>query len=212
MKRPLAILTALSLSLSCWSAETRLLECPVSLTNPDGQALDLERCDVRTAVHGPLALVEMEMTFRNPQPRQMEGRFLYLLPPGATVSRFAKEVDGKLMEGEVVEGYIPPEKGLQQFLRARHCLGVTNLEAALPRRRELLCRRPDGRLARRGRDPATRRRRSGRTPADRPVLPRGRRRRHAASGGGGGAVSRCRTVYTSELKDPTHLPVRIDGW
>ena len=77
--------------------------CPVSLTNPDGQALDLERYDLRVAVHGPLALVEMEMVFRNPLNKQMEGRFLYLLPPGATVSRFAKEVNGKLMEGEVVE-------------------------------------------------------------------------------------------------------------
>lgn len=80
-----------------------LAPCPVSLSNPDGQALGIERYNLRAAVHGPLALVEMEMVFRNPQDRQMEGRFLYLLPPGATVSRFAKEVDGKLMEGEVVE-------------------------------------------------------------------------------------------------------------
>jgi tetratricopeptide (TPR) repeat protein len=78
-------------------------ECPVSLTNPDGQALILEKYDLRVAVHGPLSLVEMEMTFRNPENRQMEGRFQYLLPPGATISRFAKEVNGKLMEGEVVE-------------------------------------------------------------------------------------------------------------
>jgi len=77
--------------------------CPVSLTNPDGQALNLEKYDLRVAVHGPLSLVEMEMTFRNPANRQMEGRFQYLLPPGATISRFAKEVNGKLMEGEVVE-------------------------------------------------------------------------------------------------------------
>ncbi|MCW8130276.1 MAG: hypothetical protein KIS92_08005, partial [Planctomycetota bacterium] len=83
--------------------ETKLAVCPVSLTNPDGQALALEKYDLRVAVHGPLALTEMEMVFRNPQNRQMEGRFLYLLPTGATVSRFAKEVDGKLMEGEVVE-------------------------------------------------------------------------------------------------------------
>ncbi|HYF48249.1 MAG TPA: VIT domain-containing protein, partial [Planctomycetota bacterium] len=76
---------------------------PVSLTNPDGQALVLEKYDLRVAVHGPLSLTEMEMVFRNPENRVMEGRFLYLLPLGATISRFAKEVDGKLMEGEVVE-------------------------------------------------------------------------------------------------------------
>src|SRR4051812_24917590 len=84
-------------------ADVTVPECPVSLTNPDGQSLLLEKYDLRVAVHGPLSLVEMEMVFRNPEPKQMEGRFLYLLPPGATISRFAKEVDGKLMEGEVVE-------------------------------------------------------------------------------------------------------------
>ena len=80
-----------------------LESCPISLTNPDGQSLALVKYDLRAAVHGALSLVEMEMTFRNPESRQMEGRFTYTLPPGATISRFAKEVNGKLMEGEVVE-------------------------------------------------------------------------------------------------------------
>ncbi len=80
-----------------------LESCPISLTNPDGQSLALVKYDLRAAVHGALSLVEMEMTFRNPEARQMEGRFTYTLPPGATISRFAKDVNGKLMEGEVVE-------------------------------------------------------------------------------------------------------------
>ncbi len=111
MKRIAFISTTCALTIFCtlyWtvladSASDLVPPSPVSLTNPDGQALDLEKYDLRVAVHGPLALTEMEMTFRNPKDRQMEGRFLYLLPPGATVSRFAKEVNGKLMEGEVVE-------------------------------------------------------------------------------------------------------------
>ncbi|HEX2208800.1 MAG TPA: VIT domain-containing protein, partial [Longimicrobium sp.] len=49
------------------------------------------------------SLTEMEIVFRNPHPRRMEGRFSAVLPEGATVSRFAKEVNGRLMEGEVVE-------------------------------------------------------------------------------------------------------------
>ncbi|MBI3832226.1 MAG: tetratricopeptide repeat protein [Planctomycetes bacterium] len=85
------------------AGESKLAVCPVSLTNPDGQALAIEKYDLRVAIHGPLALTEMEITFRNPQDRRIEGRFLYLLPAGATVSRFAKDVDGHLMEGEVVE-------------------------------------------------------------------------------------------------------------
>lgn len=93
----------LATCLAATAADTKLSVCLVSLTNPDGQELVLEKYDLRVAVHGPLALTEMEMVFRNPVNRQIEGRFLYLLPPGATVSRFAKDVDGKLMEGEVVE-------------------------------------------------------------------------------------------------------------
>jgi len=101
----IAIVTFLSLIIfrpSRPSAAT-LENCPISLTNPDGQAMALVKYDLRAAVHGALSLVEMAMTFRNSENRQMEGRFTYTLPPGATISRFAKEVNGKLMEGEVVE-------------------------------------------------------------------------------------------------------------
>lgn len=76
---------------------------PLSLSDPDGQELVLESLDVRTAMHGPLALTELEIRFRNPHGRVMEGRFGAVLPEGATISRFAHEVNGELMEGEVVE-------------------------------------------------------------------------------------------------------------
>ena len=99
----LITLAALVVCESRPQATTSLKPCPISLTNPDGQEMALEKYDLRVAVDGPLSLTEMEMVFRNPKPKQMEGRFLYLLPPGATISRFAKEVNGNLMEGEVVE-------------------------------------------------------------------------------------------------------------
>lgn len=78
-------------------------EAPLSFSDPDGQDLVLEKLDVRAAVQGPLSLTELELFFRNPYPKRMEGRFTITLPPGATISRFAKEVNGQLMEGEVVE-------------------------------------------------------------------------------------------------------------
>lgn len=76
---------------------------PIALSDPDGQELILEELSVRAAAHGMLSLTELELRFRNPHARRMEGRFSCVLPPGATVSRFAKEVNGILMEGEVVE-------------------------------------------------------------------------------------------------------------
>ncbi len=78
-------------------------ESPLVLVDPTGLALGLESLEVRLASHGPLALTELDMVFRNPLEREIEGRFTCVLPVRATVSRFAKEVDGRLMEGEVVE-------------------------------------------------------------------------------------------------------------
>jgi tetratricopeptide (TPR) repeat protein len=75
----------------------------ISLSDPDGQELILEDLDVRVAIHGMLSLTELEFRFRNPQAKRMEGRFTCTLPPNAAISRFAKEVAGQLMEGEVVE-------------------------------------------------------------------------------------------------------------
>jgi tetratricopeptide (TPR) repeat protein len=76
---------------------------PISLSDSDGQELTLEELSARTAIHGMLSLTEIELRFRNPKARRMEGRFTCTLPANAAISRFAKDVNGTLMEGEVVE-------------------------------------------------------------------------------------------------------------
>jgi tetratricopeptide (TPR) repeat protein len=76
---------------------------PISFEDPDGQELVLEELSIRTAIHGMLSLTELELRFRNPQERRIEGRFTCTLPANASISRFAKDVNGHLMEGEVVE-------------------------------------------------------------------------------------------------------------
>lgn len=76
---------------------------PITFADPDGQELILEELSIRTAIHGMLSLTELELRFRNPQERRIEGRFTATLPANAAISRFAKDVNGHLMEGEVVE-------------------------------------------------------------------------------------------------------------
>src|SRR4051794_23695228 len=78
-------------------------QTPFSLSDPDGQELILEELNAHTAIHGMLSLTELEFRFRNPTARRIEGRFNCVLPPNAAISRFAKEINGQLMEGEVVE-------------------------------------------------------------------------------------------------------------
>src|SRR6185436_17347275 len=46
---------------------------------------------------------ELHLTFENPQERVVEGTFHIVLPPLATVSRFAMKLDDRWQEGEVVE-------------------------------------------------------------------------------------------------------------
>jgi tetratricopeptide (TPR) repeat protein len=76
---------------------------PITFEDADGQALIFEELTARTAIHGMLSLTELELRFRNPQARVIEGRFTATLPVNASISRLAKEVNGHLMEGEVVE-------------------------------------------------------------------------------------------------------------
>ncbi|RLB57606.1 MAG: hypothetical protein DRI90_17840, partial [Deltaproteobacteria bacterium] len=76
---------------------------PISLTLGDGNALELVGLEARSVVDGPLAFTQLHLTFDNPQPRMIEGRFRIILPPRASVSRFAMKIANRWQEGEVVE-------------------------------------------------------------------------------------------------------------
>ncbi len=71
----------------------------------DGRQVDcqLRSLQVRVWVEGDLARTEVEQVFANPLPGDQEGSFEFELPPGAAVNRLALEIDGKLVEGELVE-------------------------------------------------------------------------------------------------------------
>src|SRR5438552_16509525 len=53
---------------------------PVSLTGSDGTGLHLVSLTARGVVEDPLAFTELPLVFRNPTPRQIEGRFEIALP------------------------------------------------------------------------------------------------------------------------------------
>ncbi|MBK9752752.1 MAG: hypothetical protein IPO88_04450 [Nannocystis sp.] len=76
---------------------------PFSLTAADGTGLELISLTSRAVVEDPLAFTELRMVFRNPQDRQIEGRFEINLPTGAAISRFAMLINGQWQEAEVVE-------------------------------------------------------------------------------------------------------------
>ncbi len=65
--------------------------------------LKLSRLAIDVKVTGNLATTTMDLTFFNPNDRQLEGQFYFPLGKGQTVSRFALDVNGHLREGVVVE-------------------------------------------------------------------------------------------------------------
>jgi hypothetical protein len=76
---------------------------PLSLTASDGTGLELVSMEARAVVEGPLAFTELHLTFKNPEPRQIEGRFAITLPQKAAISRLAMKLPGGWQEAEVVE-------------------------------------------------------------------------------------------------------------
>ena len=76
---------------------------PFSLTTADGTGLQIKVLAARAVVQGPLAFTQLRLTFHNPQPRVLEGRFTVTMPQGAAISRFAMKIEGQWQEAEVVE-------------------------------------------------------------------------------------------------------------
>jgi len=58
---------------------------------------------VNVVIHNGFARTEVEETFENTTARVLEGRYLFPMPPDASVSRLALYVGTDLVEGEIVE-------------------------------------------------------------------------------------------------------------
>ena len=101
---------------------------PLELTSSDGVGLVLVALEARVVVEDPLAFTELHLTFQNPQPRQIEGRFRISLPPGASLSRFAMRIGSQWQEGEVVERQAA-RRAYEDFLHRRQDPALLEQEA-----------------------------------------------------------------------------------
>lgn len=70
---------------------------------PTQQPLSIKALSVKVEIVGRLARTEVTQIFHNHLSQQTEGTYAFTLPAGAAVSRLAMDVDGRLMEGELVE-------------------------------------------------------------------------------------------------------------
>ncbi len=67
------------------------------------ESLAVVRMDVAVAISGFLAETTTTLTFRNGHGRALEGELVFPLPEGATLSGYALDVAGELVDGVVVE-------------------------------------------------------------------------------------------------------------
>lgn len=70
--------------------------------SPELKPIVLDEVRIAVTMRGFLAHTRIEMAFDNPNPRVLEGEFVFPLGPGQTVSGYALEVDGAMREGVVV--------------------------------------------------------------------------------------------------------------
>jgi tetratricopeptide (TPR) repeat protein len=79
--------------------------------NGKAQPLGLAKLDVQVQIHGYVAQTTTTMTFSNPYPRVLEGDLYFPLPEGATISGYALDINGRLVDGVAVEKH----KGREVF-------------------------------------------------------------------------------------------------
>ena len=66
-------------------------------------SLAISRVDVEARVFGSIAETRLTLTFANPHDRALAGDLYFPLPEGATVSGYALDVEGVMVDGVVVE-------------------------------------------------------------------------------------------------------------
>jgi Ca-activated chloride channel family protein len=114
-KRLLPLLTLLASALACSQFQDSSLSpdwqsnrgppspALMSVWDGDLQPLELRNVEVDVRIFGPLAETRMTLTFFNPYSDDLEGDLYFPLPEGATISGYALDVEGQLVDGVVID-------------------------------------------------------------------------------------------------------------
>jgi len=99
------ISSSLVLLVALASAASAQTVPPALMVQQDGRSVPLGLARLRTDVRifGSVAQTTTTMTFTNPMPRVMEGDLYFPLPEGATISGYALDIGGAMVDGVAVE-------------------------------------------------------------------------------------------------------------
>jgi Ca-activated chloride channel family protein len=64
--------------------------------------LEVSYHHVKVRIADPIAVTSVDQEFYNPNPRQLEGTYLFPVPPGAQIDKFTMEINGKPVEAELL--------------------------------------------------------------------------------------------------------------
>jgi Ca-activated chloride channel family protein len=109
IKRIFITVIVLLLQISGWAQEV-----PPALFVKEGEvskALAVTSVEVKVRIFGSLAETQMTLTFFNPASRAVAGDLYFPLPEGATISGYALDIGGVLVDGVIVE----KDRGRQVF-------------------------------------------------------------------------------------------------
>ncbi len=79
--------------------------------NGTSEPLRVSKVKVESVINGFVTETKMTMTFSNPKNRILEGELYFPLPQGSTVAGYALDINGKMIDGVIVE----KAKGRQVF-------------------------------------------------------------------------------------------------
>jgi Ca-activated chloride channel homolog len=99
MRYTFAFFIAFSCSLFAQQQAPRL----VTALDAKAEPVQLSKMDVAVKILGEIAETRTTMTFYNPHSRVLEGNLHFPLPEGATISGYALDVNGIMVDGVVVE-------------------------------------------------------------------------------------------------------------
>jgi Ca-activated chloride channel family protein len=65
--------------------------------------LEVRTHRVQVRIDGQVAVTEVDQVFVNPTSRRLEGTYLFPVPGGAQLDRFSMDVNGKLLDAELLD-------------------------------------------------------------------------------------------------------------
>ena len=75
---------------------------PRPMPPPIWAPLEVSFTKMEATVRDQIATTRVEQEFYNPNPRQLEGTFLFPVPKGAHIDKFTMEINGKPVEAELL--------------------------------------------------------------------------------------------------------------